>query len=289
MKTNNKIKFVVKLLIVIFILFVGLVFLVNKWLEGQNGIKSLPCKAASAIELGSPVVGGPTAEFTTSGGPIYVISRRFKHGGILTPNRYFETIHVGFANVPPIWRRQDGTVANEVKKASFYEGNYGKLDLEPGRYWLWSGGGDVAIYSCEAGVISDPLPTNIGEPTSSAAIACGGNYNADTIKSSRLFTANHPSTEFTVAEESLRQRIAFRNIGSSGSETSVDVYIGGMDKLPDWNDSQSILSNAVSKFTANKDVYYLKDLLTPGRSYWLWTSKDADIEFMNCVPENSSN
>jgi len=41
---------------------------------------------------------------------------------------------------------------------NFTEGYYGVLTLPVGRYWLWSSSGDVVIYSCEEGGVSDPKP-----------------------------------------------------------------------------------------------------------------------------------
>lgn len=120
----------------------------------------MPCggNPASFVELGSPYLTNATAEFTTAGGEIYVIARRYEHG-ILLPDRRATAIYVGHYDNPPVWDSPRNKVSNTYEKISVWESDYGSLTLPAGRYWLWSSsGGDVVVYSCEAGGVSDPKP-----------------------------------------------------------------------------------------------------------------------------------
>ena len=120
----------------------------------------MPCggNPADFVELGSPYLTNPVAEFTTSGGEIYIIARRYEHG-ILLPSRRVTAIYVGHYDTPPTWDSPKNTVNNTYKEISVWEKDYGALTLPAGRYWLWSSsGGDIVIYSCEEGGVSDPKP-----------------------------------------------------------------------------------------------------------------------------------
>ena len=120
----------------------------------------MPCQGnpASFVELGSPYLTNPVAEFTTSGGDIYVIARRYEHG-ILLPEKGGSGIYIGHLNQFPVWNKQTSEITNVYKKIIIKEKDYGALTLPAGRYWLWSSsGGDIVIYSCEEGGVSDPKP-----------------------------------------------------------------------------------------------------------------------------------
>lgn len=120
----------------------------------------MPCQGnpASFVELGSPYLTKPVAEFTTAGGEIYVIARRFEHG-ILLPEKGGSGIYIGHLNQFPVWNKQTSEITNVYKKIIIKEKDYGALNLPAGRYWLWSSsGGDIVVYSCEEGGVSDPKP-----------------------------------------------------------------------------------------------------------------------------------
>jgi len=122
------------------------------------GLESLPCEPKSQVELGSPYTGGETAEFSTNGGDLYFIARYFHHGGILDLKKYTTGVYVGLLEKKPIWDTQRNIISNTSIEINFSEGYYGALTLPAGRYWLWSGAGDIVIYSCEEGGVSDPKP-----------------------------------------------------------------------------------------------------------------------------------
>jgi hypothetical protein len=120
----------------------------------------MPCggNPASFVELGSPYLTNPVAEFTTAGGEIYIVARRYEHG-ILLPERGGSGVYIGFLNQLPVWNKQTSKIANAYKEIIIKEKDYGTLILPAGRYWLWSSsGGDIVIYSCEEGGVSDPKP-----------------------------------------------------------------------------------------------------------------------------------
>ena len=122
------------------------------------GLETLPCEPKSQVELGSPYTGGEIAEFSTDGGNLYFIARYFHHGGILDLKKYTTGIYVGSLEKKPIWDTQRNIISNVSAEINFTEGHYGVLALPAGRYWLWSGAGDIVIYSCEEGGVSDPKP-----------------------------------------------------------------------------------------------------------------------------------
>jgi len=128
--------------------------------EPMPAEQRMPCDGnpASFVELGSPYLTKSTAEFTTAGGEIYVIARRYEHG-ILLPERGGSGIYVGVLNQLPVWDKQTSKIINAYKETIIKEKDYGALTLPAGRYWLWSSsGGDIVVYSCEEGGVSDPKP-----------------------------------------------------------------------------------------------------------------------------------
>jgi len=127
------------------------------------GVVSPPCvdNPASSVELGSPYRTNPTAEFTTSGGTIYVTARRFDHGGLFGSFRGSTAINVGDVAMPPTYNERSGIISNTVEAISVTEGAYGELKLPAGRYWLWSSTGtDILLISCDPNGVSDPKPVS---------------------------------------------------------------------------------------------------------------------------------
>lgn len=124
--------------------------------------KTIPCdiKSGSQISLGSPHEwSGPPAEFTTTGGEIFITQRNFPHGDFLNPTRGSASFHIGSVTNPPTYNDQTGKVTNEITTLRVDEGAYGAVTLEPGRYWVWiATGGDVWAASCNPNGVSDPLP-----------------------------------------------------------------------------------------------------------------------------------
>ena len=125
------------------------------------GLASLPCEPASSVELGSPsLMNHKTAEFTTSGGTVYIKPRQFATGGGFYVPSKTTTIIVGLASTPPIYDERRSTITNINKEIRFNNSDYGQLDLDAGRYWLWvtGAGRDIVLYSCDPNGVSDPKP-----------------------------------------------------------------------------------------------------------------------------------
>jgi len=127
------------------------------------GLSSLPCEPASQVELGSPspyLMNRKTAEFTTSGGAVYIKPRQFAVGGGYFVSSHTTTIFVGRAATPPVFDDRRGTIINVSKEIQFNNGNYGQLNLEPGQYWILINGDgyDIVLYSCDPNGVSDPKP-----------------------------------------------------------------------------------------------------------------------------------
>jgi hypothetical protein len=156
--------------LIIFVFLIGLsvssvFFILEQKKVTKNELKiteeNLPkCidKPANSIELGYPHIGGDVAEFTTNGSEIYITARKFEHGGVMDPPKWLVDVYVGRINELPNWDRERDIITNITSKITFEEGSYGKLKLEPGRYWLWSGGNDILAISCEPNGVSDPKP-----------------------------------------------------------------------------------------------------------------------------------
>jgi len=119
-----------------------------------------PCNGnpASSVELGFPIMGGRFAEFNADG-EVFVTARKFEHGGLLEREQGSTVIHIGSIANPPSLDSQRGIVYNAIDNLSVREGDYGKITLPSGRYWLWSGiGSDILVVSCNSNGVSDPKP-----------------------------------------------------------------------------------------------------------------------------------
>jgi len=120
-----------------------------------------PCRESpsSAVNLGSPYrLSSLPAEFTTTGGEIFITARRFEHGGIFDPEKGITAIYIGHAETPPSWDRQRNVVSNTLEELYINEGEYAKVTLPAGRYWLWTTtGGDIQLISCRPNALTDPL------------------------------------------------------------------------------------------------------------------------------------
>lgn len=123
---------------------------------------AVPCgDGVSRAELGSPYLGGPTAEFTAKEGTLYVTARRFEHGGPFDPAKGSTAIYMGPADRPPAWDQQRNVVANTALQLHVEESDFTHFELPVGRYWLWSSnGGDVVVVSCSEGGVSDAKRVN---------------------------------------------------------------------------------------------------------------------------------
>ncbi|MFZ3100183.1 MAG: hypothetical protein WA103_03025, partial [Minisyncoccales bacterium] len=125
------------------------------------GLSSLPCEPASQVELGSPsLMNRKTAEFTTSGGTVYIKPRQFAVGGGFFTSSHTTAVIVGRSSTPPAYDERRSIITNIDKEAEFNNSDYGQLNLDAGRYWLWvtGDGRDIVLYSCEEGGVSDPKP-----------------------------------------------------------------------------------------------------------------------------------
>jgi len=143
---------------------VGLVMLgqlkkvVTSW--SPQGLDNLPCRPKSQVELGSPYqMNGQVAEFTASGDKLYITAKRFPHSGFSGSSLGSTAILIGDISALPEYDSQRSTTTNVLKDITIHEEKYVEFELPAGRYWLWSSsGGDVVVYSCEAGGVSDPKP-----------------------------------------------------------------------------------------------------------------------------------
>lgn len=89
---------------------------------------------------------------------MWVTARRFAHGGIFDPDVGSGHVWIGPQSQPPTYNESTGRVANHLVKTRVVEGTWSAVHLQPGDYWLWSGGGDVVVRSCEGNGLSEPMP-----------------------------------------------------------------------------------------------------------------------------------
>nr|HPO06885.1 hypothetical protein [Candidatus Pacearchaeota archaeon] len=84
---------------------------------------------------------------------------RFPHSGFSGSSLGSTAIFMGNSSALPEYDSQRDITTNTVKNISLSETKYVEFELPAGRYWLWSSsGGDIVIYSCEEGGVSDPKP-----------------------------------------------------------------------------------------------------------------------------------
>lgn len=94
-----------------------------------------PCGDGHAhVELGNPKWGGPTAEFTTTGGPLYVTARRFEHGGPVDPAVGATLMFVGPVDRPPTFDEQRTAVTNASTELTVREKQFAAFEPSAGRY-----------------------------------------------------------------------------------------------------------------------------------------------------------
>jgi len=136
----------------------------NKAGEMMMNEKKSPCNGnpVSVIEMGSTQSIENLVEFTTEGGAIYFKARSYNRGGFLNPPNYSTDLFVGSLSALPVQDQQTGSISNAMAKVNFLENEYGKLDLAPGRYWLFTvGGGDIQAVSCKTNGVSNPKSVNL--------------------------------------------------------------------------------------------------------------------------------
>lgn len=126
---------------------------------GGQGTRD-PCDGTGTlVDLGTPHrLAGRHAEFTTSGGTVWVMPGDFEAGGLLDAGLAFTMIEVGSAGTPPSYDVQTDTTAGVIASTIVEDGRWEALDLEKGRYWLWSSrGATITVQQCDDG-LSDPTP-----------------------------------------------------------------------------------------------------------------------------------
>lgn len=167
-------KFIIWILIGIVLIF-GVFFLameviINFIPSSLNGLKQstknsdlekLPCPVASQVELGSPYFfsgkNSSASEFTTNGSTIYVYARNYSNGTSLGTLFDPTVVYIGnnfdvlsFISYPDVSKYAIQTVTFNKDKYS------NGIQLPKGRYWLFSGSGDILIDSCDVDGVSDP-------------------------------------------------------------------------------------------------------------------------------------
>jgi hypothetical protein len=120
----------------------------------------VPCDGnpASKIALGRPSRSRTPSEFTTQGGKIFFTASGFLHGGVFDPEQGTTGIYIGSPDNMPVWDPQPDTVSNTLTEFSVPEKEYVSINLDPGRYWLWSSNSVlIELLSCMPDGVSDPF------------------------------------------------------------------------------------------------------------------------------------
>lgn len=120
----------------------------------------MPCdKPAVELQLGTPYRGSRLAEFTVNTSPAWVTVVDLDESGLLMVKSGRLRMYIGDAATSPRYDPQRGTVSNVTLELGVHEDEFSRLDLEPGRYWLWQTKiGTAVVASCEDGGVSDPNP-----------------------------------------------------------------------------------------------------------------------------------
>jgi len=134
---------------------------------------SAPCggAAASSARLGTPYPDREPAQFTTTGGQLFITAHWYSHDGVLDFGRRGATVfYIGPADTPPSYDPDRKLVTPQTARLEVHEGEYGTVDLPAGHYWLLtSNGGDVEIVNCAAGgVTGQPPPPLLFTPSPQA-------------------------------------------------------------------------------------------------------------------------
>jgi hypothetical protein len=158
---------IVGIIIVIGALVIGGMFFVLGQMFGSGApaskIPVIPCEqnTSTTITLGSPRFGKVPAEFTTTGGVIYVTAHSFNPGCAVFLDQVFGSIcpvdiDVGDVSVPPTWDSYGSIVPHTIARIQFKDGYFGTIDLPAGRYWLWEiGGDDIDLTSCSVNGVKE--------------------------------------------------------------------------------------------------------------------------------------
>lgn len=120
----------------------------------------MPCEEpAVELRLGSPFRGARLAEFTMNMSPAWLTVADLDESGLLEIESGRLRMYVGEAATRPSYDAQRGTVSNVTLELAVHEGEFSRLDLNPGRYWLWQTKvGTAIVASCQEDGVSDPNP-----------------------------------------------------------------------------------------------------------------------------------
>ena len=121
---------------------------------------AMPCnQPAVELQLGSPFIGSRLGEFTVNDSPAWVTVSDIDESGLLEIETGRLRMYIGDATAPPSYDAQRGTVSNVTLELAVHEGQFRRLDLNPGRYWLWQTKvGTAIVASCQEDGVSDPNP-----------------------------------------------------------------------------------------------------------------------------------
>lgn len=114
-----------------------------------------PCgkDGVARVELGRPWA--TNAQFTTLGGVLYATAYDFPHGGFGRPDVGITLLYIGESVLDFELGRKP---ANTLATVQLVEDDFNKFELPVGTYWVVStNDADVAIVSCKAGGVSDPV------------------------------------------------------------------------------------------------------------------------------------
>lgn len=167
MKVDFKKNFIIIIFILILIIVIysvkrgGLLKKTNTEPATPVTEQTVPCKGKplTKIEFGRLYgVNHPSAEFTTTGGDIYIVARNTERSGVFDLGNSTD-ISIGFADQQPKWNDPADVKAKTIINISAIKDKFNKVSLTQGRYWFWtSRGADIDLISCNPNGVSDPLP-----------------------------------------------------------------------------------------------------------------------------------
>ena len=130
----------------------------------EGVLEKLPCDPPiQQVDLGRPQPTRLPAEVTLSGGTIWGRLKTVTGGGGFTPVIDIAALWVGPVDDPPQYRSGALAPTNTMSDFLLHVDLYTEIDVDSGRYWLVeSQGGNLELFACEAGTMSDALGVPLG-------------------------------------------------------------------------------------------------------------------------------
>jgi len=265
-----------------------------------------PCgiEGDSRADLGLPYYGNDVAldyrdfednyaEFTTSGGDLYLTT--YGHGGGGIFDIYPQTSGVSFGKGVPTWDDEPDAVvmqrpANAEVSLSVHEDHYTVVNLPAGRYWATGARGNLEVIACSPVEVTDARPAPDWEPIEpSTLVPPCGEQGVSRVE------LGSPTYEFFSRHQDLSRHAKFSTTGGEVYVTVngiVDspvkdrytpyarVYMGIAP--PRRNNLDTALEPVTGREKAITEGGFAQfEKLIPG-TFWVFVSPAANVSVISC-------